>query len=463
MKRRYKLSAVAAVIILVIAALAYYYKAEATASAEGTLIGFDHERAFADEKYLTSLGPRLAGTNVEAEAALYVKQQFEMAGLSNVVIEEYPAMLFEVMRAEFSMVDYRPILNIPDPLSVPREYEHTVEFVVQGYSGSRLNEGDLEWVDVGSGSNESDYDPASGKAAIVHWNELTPRNPDVHRWAWESGAESVILVNDGYGEEMGYLPIFKTSAPPESASDPDYPDIPMFMVSKAVGEEVLGSTNTRLRINFDVTIETRKVRVVVGEVKGTGGGDDFVMLGAHHDTVYNGQGAVDNTVGAVTVMEVARQLAKKEAKRTIRFATWGGEEEGLFGSRYYAEAHAEEIEQHCRMYLNFDMNHVDLERDDKQPLAFSSNDSIEAMGPLIDELMREPELKKYNVTTYWSTLTGSSDQAPFVDLNVTVASAWGSGSLEYHTYLDTIDRVNPESLQLAGRLFGTYALQLARA
>ena len=63
------------------------------------------------------------------------------------------------------------------------------------------------------------------------------------------------------------------------------------------------------------------------------------MLGAHHDTVYNGPGAIDNTVGTVTIIELARQLASHKPKRTIRLATWGGEEEGLFGSTMWFEAH----------------------------------------------------------------------------------------------------------------------------
>ncbi len=54
-----------------------------------------------------------------------------------------------------------------------------------------------------------------------------------------------------------------------------------------------------------------------------------------------GDGAADNGAGTAVVMEAARILAGLGVKprRTIRFALWAGEEEGLLGSGAYVQEH----------------------------------------------------------------------------------------------------------------------------
>ena len=61
------------------------------------------------------------------------------------------------------------------------------------------------------------------------------------------------------------------------------------------------------------------------------------MLGAHFDSVAAATGATDNATGSAAMMEAMRILKAVGVKprRTIRVALWGGEEEGLLGSRAY--------------------------------------------------------------------------------------------------------------------------------
>jgi carboxypeptidase Q len=67
----------------------------------------------------------------------------------------------------------------------------------------------------------------------------------------------------------------------------------------------------------------------------------YVMAGAHLDSWVAGDGAADNGVGCAIVMEAARILASVGAqpRRTIRFALWSGEEQGLLGSSAFIEQH----------------------------------------------------------------------------------------------------------------------------
>ncbi len=65
------------------------------------------------------------------------------------------------------------------------------------------------------------------------------------------------------------------------------------------------------------------------------------MLGAHLDSWHGATGATDNAAGSAVVMEVMRILMALDLdmNRDVRAALWGGEEQGLFGSRGYVTKH----------------------------------------------------------------------------------------------------------------------------
>ncbi len=66
-----------------------------------------------------------------------------------------------------------------------------------------------------------------------------------------------------------------------------------------------------------------------------------VLLGAHLDSWHTGTGASDNADGVAVMLETMRILKTLglRPKRTIRVALWGGEEEGLLGSKAYVRQH----------------------------------------------------------------------------------------------------------------------------
>jgi len=99
-----------------------------------------------------------------------------------------------------------------------------------------------------------------------------------------------------------------------------------------------------LRVVYD---EKRPTQNVLAKLAGTDPKlkGETVIVGAHMDhlgvdmagDVLNG--ADDNASGTAVVMEAARVLKLNGTKprRTILFALWGAEEEGLLGSKYYTE------------------------------------------------------------------------------------------------------------------------------
>lgn len=422
------------------------------------LIGFDINRAEAHVKELIKWGPRMSGTEAELNGALYIQQQFIEAGLTDVHIENYTISMFEVMIASMSLVQYMPMGNVPRPNGDTVEFQHMTEFVVQGYSGSRSWGGfrdDLELVNIGDGSDPSTFSRARGKACFIEQTESTPSNWELYDMAADAGVEAVILQNLFQGEKVGFLPFFK--------SGPDLGPgrrIPVLMVGKDAGDDMIRRSTYKLRLELDVLIEDRPIRVVVGDIIGSG--DDIYVFTAHHDTCYNTVGAIDNTVGPATLIEIARAMVSsgKSFRSTVRFATFGGEEEGLFGSIAYYDAHRSELSKNCKAVLNFDMAHVDA-RTSSSPMTCTDNGTISSVLRYRDLLIKaEPTLAKYEINGYYSEMqTPYSDFWPFVMDGAAGIAAWGSGCYEYHTYKDDISRLNPESLQIWGRILGSYALE----
>lgn len=97
-------------------------------------------------------------------------------------------------------------------------------------------------------------------------------------------------------------------------------------------------------ITLELVLQTRFTAAapgynVVAEIPGTDLADEVVMIGAHLDSWHSSTGATDNAVGSAVMMEGMRLIRTlgKSPRRTIRIALWGGEEQGLLGSRSYVK------------------------------------------------------------------------------------------------------------------------------
>ncbi len=87
---------------------------------------------------------------------------------------------------------------------------------------------------------------------------------------------------------------------------------------------------------------------VIGEIRGGSQPEEIVVVGAHLDSWDLGTGALDNGANAVMIIDLARQMKRLglTPRRTIRFALWNGEEQGLVGSFGYVQSHAAELDRH---------------------------------------------------------------------------------------------------------------------
>jgi len=101
--------------------------------------------------------------------------------------------------------------------------------------------------------------------------------------------------------------------------------------------------NAAVKLMFDIKNEFDTSNTdsfnIFAEIPGTTKPNEVVMLGAHFDSWHYGTGATDNAAGTAVSMEVMRILKALNLKmdRTIRIGLWGGEEQGLLGSKAYVK------------------------------------------------------------------------------------------------------------------------------
>ncbi|HEX2466476.1 MAG TPA: transferrin receptor-like dimerization domain-containing protein [Thermoanaerobaculia bacterium] len=118
-----------------------------------------------------------------------------------------------------------------------------------------------------------------------------------------------------------------------------------------------GPAKVRLKLAFDWKLAP--VYDVIAKLPGAELPDQWIVRGNHHDAWVNG--ATDPTSGMIALMAEAKaigELAREgfRPRRTLVFAAWDGEEQGLIGSTEWAEAHAEELSRKAVVYLNGDSN-----------------------------------------------------------------------------------------------------------
>src|SRR5579862_7776466 len=119
----------------------------------------------------------------------------------------------------------------------------------------------------------------------------------------------------------------------------------------------VGPGPVRVRMHLKQDYQYRTLWDVIGSVKGSEFPDEWVVGGNHRDAwVY---GAVDPNSGTAAMLESVHGLGELlksgwKPKRTIIFASWDGEEEGLMGSTEWAEEHERELED-AAAYFNMDV------------------------------------------------------------------------------------------------------------
>jgi carboxypeptidase Q len=189
------------------------------------------------------------------------------------------------------------------------------------------------------------------------------------------------------------------------------------------------------------------VHNVVGIIRGSERPDEYVMLSAHLDSWDGGTGATDNGTGTMTMLEAVRILrqAYPQPKRSIVIGLWGGEEQGLNGSRGFVRMNPGIV----------DGIHALFNQDNGtgRIVNISMQGFTEAGAAFGSWLARIPQqiTSHINLQNPGSPGSGGTDHVAFVCAGAPAfnlgSNSWNYGTVTWHTNRDTFDKVVEEELR----------------
>ncbi|MGE3191369.1 MAG: M20/M25/M40 family metallo-hydrolase, partial [Vicinamibacterales bacterium] len=214
------------------------------------------------------------------------------------------------------------------------------------------------------------------------------------------------------------------------------------------GEDVRLAVDVKATFNAD----DPKAYNVIAEIPGTDPriGDEIVMVGAHLDSWHSAAGATDNADGVATVMEAFRILKALgvQPRRTIRLALWGGEEQGLLGSRAYVAAHLTGPDKQAErdkysVYFNLDNGYP--------PISGFYLEGNEGVQRIMAAWLRP--FADLGATVSTTAHIGSTDHMSFLAVGIpgfqAVQDYQDYDTHTHHTNMDTPERVDPAALRQA--------------
>ena len=197
----------------------------------------------------------------------------------------------------------------------------------------------------------------------------------------------------------------------------------------------VGPGPARVHLVVQSSWDQKPLYDVIGRVAGTSAADEWIVRGNHHDAWVNG--AEDPVSGQIALLEEVRaigELMKQgwRPRRTLVFAAWDGEEEGLLGSTEWAETHADELTRHAAVYVNTDGN-------GRGTLRAAGSHSLEHVVNAVARDVEDPETKmpvgKRGRLSAIARAESPEDRTEIRDREDTRLGALGGGS-DYTAFLD---------------------------
>ena len=187
----------------------------------------------------------------------------------------------------------------------------------------------------------------------------------------------------------------------------------------------------------------RTARNLLAIREGNTSPDEVVVVGAHYDAIseipaVSAPGAEDNASGTSAVLELARVFSDAITERSVHFICFGGEEQGLYGSRHYVD----ELGTNGWTVVGaYTMDMIAAWNDDFGVLIEGNTPS----QPIMDEL-RDSVIELGAISWDYSFNPFGSDHIPFIQAGLPALLAidldWASYA-PYHTSGDTFSQVDP--------------------
>jgi len=432
--------------------------------------------------YLASddLGGRFPGTEGDRKSVEYIVKQFSDAGLKPLFdngIQDFNIHTKnKIVKASLKIDDEYCKLNVDyQPLMFSASGYFKGEAVFAGY-GMKIQDSLYSWNDYeGIDVKDKWVIVLRGKPNVDDFPDLFFDNNTKEYIkvieAQDNGAIGVIFVNgySNYPEDNLIDPCFERFL---SSSK-----IPAYSVKRHTADLIFKSVGTNLKkieksfekdkkpnsfdlkVNMSSILEIQPVEVTTHNVafyiegRNPALKDEYIVIGAHYDhlgmggcgsgsrkpdTIAIHNGADDNASGTAGVLELAEYFAGNPGinGRSLIFVTFGAEERGLLGSKYFVDNLPVPIEKIYAM-VNFDM-------------IGKYGDKLSIMGAgtakEFDSLLRntEHDTSVLKISPSPKAYSGS-DHASFIAKGIPALFFYASTAEDYHTPEDDIDLVRQDN------------------
>jgi len=234
--------------------------------------------------------------------------------------------------------------------------------------------------------------------------------------------------------------------------DLTYAPVPTAVISREHAERIARlAEHTIVRVRLEMTNKTAltyESKNVIAEIPGREKPDEIVLIGAHLDSWDLGTGAEDNGVNVALVIDLARAFHDLgiTPRRTLRFALFTGEEQGMLGSEAYVARHRHELDKFAAM-MAFDTGSGHLS-------GFYLNGRDELRKPINDALATVDGL---SATEHLTDVLDGTDNFDFLISGVPNLVGIQNPIPylpDYHAESDTFDRVNQKEEKITEAVAG---------
>ncbi len=375
------------------------------------------------------IGGRPTGSPACDRAIRWAAKKFHDIGIQNVSVESFTAKsLWLPVSAEASVL-------------APAQFNLRIASAPMSPSTTAPIEARL--VDAGAGTPEAFAKLGSqlkGAVVLIHSSEMKTlddlfaeymRNPALLEAARKYQPAAMLLESTRPRLLLYRHPI---------SLDASYAPVPTAIVAREHAERLArlaqqGEVRVRLAMT-NKTDPSYESSNVIAEIRGREKPDEVVLVGAHLDSWDLGTGAEDNGVNAAMVIDLARAFHDLGIvpRRTIRFALFTGEEQGMLGSEAYVSRHKQELDRFAAM-LAFDTGSGHLagfflngREELRKPInaALDAVAGLNATGHVVDAIDGTDNFDF--MISGVPNIVGIQDAAPYLP--------------DYHAESDTVDRVN---------------------
>jgi hypothetical protein len=330
--------------------------------------GLQHSKVMEIESYLTDVyGPRLTGSPNIKEAADWAQKTMTGWGLTKVHLETWPfGRGWQNQRFVASAVTPRayPLTAFPKAWTPGTHGPVTadaVQVVITTDKDFDMYRGKLRGKFVLSGDMrevDAHFDSLGHRYTDAELADLARQPPSGGRGRGNFAAQQAFnrkrtqfFVDEGVAAVIEPSPrgdggtIFVQAGGSRDPKDPVHP--PEVVLAIEQYGRIVRTLEKKIPVTLQMDIANtfydadQNAFNVLAEIPGTDKADEVVMIGAHFDSWHSGTGATDNAAGSAVMMEAMRILKTSgvRLRRTVRIGLWGGEEEGLLGSKAYVKAH----------------------------------------------------------------------------------------------------------------------------